>query len=107
MAAVPLHWQTITQLAQQMHRGTLSPVDIMEHLLSRVEALDGALHGFRLVTPARALAAAQAAALELQAGQDRGPLHGIPYAVKDLIDVQGVVLQKWRSIAIDATLGLR
>jgi aspartyl-tRNA(Asn)/glutamyl-tRNA(Gln) amidotransferase subunit A len=62
----------------------------MEHLLSRVEALDGALHGFRLVTRARALAAAQAAALELQAGQDRGPLHGIPYAVKDLIDVPAI-----------------
>jgi hypothetical protein len=45
MAALPLHWQTIAQLSQQMHRGILSPVDLMEHLLSRVAALDGALHG--------------------------------------------------------------
>jgi aspartyl-tRNA(Asn)/glutamyl-tRNA(Gln) amidotransferase subunit A len=88
MADLPLHWQTITQLSQQIHCGTLSPVDLMEHLLSRVEALDGTLHGFRLVTRERALAAAQAAALALRAGQDHGPLHGIPYAVKDLIDVQ-------------------
>jgi Asp-tRNA(Asn)/Glu-tRNA(Gln) amidotransferase A subunit family amidase len=47
MAALPLHWQTIAQLSQQMHRGTLSPVDLMEHLLSRVEALlDGVLQAF-------------------------------------------------------------
>ena len=90
MADIPVHWQTITQLSQQIHRGTLSPVDLMEHLLSRVAALDGTLHSFRLVARERALAAAQAAELDLRAGKDRGPLHGIPYAVKDLIDVQGL-----------------
>lgn len=90
MADIPVHWQTITQLSQQIHRGTLSPVDLMEHLLSRVATLDGALHSFRLVSRERALAAAQAAELDLRAGKNRGPLHGIPYAVKDLIDVQGL-----------------
>ncbi|MGQ4809629.1 2-amino-5-chloromuconic acid deaminase [Candidatus Entotheonellaceae bacterium PAL068K] len=89
MAATPLHWQTISALSQQIHSGTLSPVDLMEHLLARVEALDGALHAFRLIRRESALAAAQAAELALRAGQDAGPLHGIPYAVKDIIDVQG------------------
>jgi aspartyl-tRNA(Asn)/glutamyl-tRNA(Gln) amidotransferase subunit A len=90
MADTPVHWQTITQLSQQIHRGELSPVDLMECLLTRVAALDGALHSFRLVTRQRALDAAQAAELDLRAGKDRGPLHGIPYAVKDLIDVRGL-----------------
>jgi aspartyl-tRNA(Asn)/glutamyl-tRNA(Gln) amidotransferase subunit A len=90
MAETPLHWLTISALSQQIHSGTLSPVDLMEHLLARVEALDGSLHAFRLVPRERALAMAQAAALALRAGQDAGPLHGIPYAVKDIIDVQGL-----------------
>lgn len=90
MADVPFHWQTITALSEQIHRRTLSPVDLMEHLLSRVETLDGALHSFRLLSRERALAAAQAAEWDLRAGKDCGPLHGIPYAVKDLIDVQGL-----------------
>jgi aspartyl-tRNA(Asn)/glutamyl-tRNA(Gln) amidotransferase subunit A len=90
MAATPLHWQTISTLSQQIHDGTLSPVEIMEHLLAHVEALNSALHAFRLVPRERALAAAQAAELALRAGQDAGPLHGIPYAAKDIIDVQGL-----------------
>ncbi len=90
MAATPLHWQTISELSEQIHHGTLSSTDLMEHLLARVETLDGGLHSFRLVSRARALAAARAADLALQAGRDAGPLHGIPYAAKDIIDVQGL-----------------
>ncbi|MEE8303202.1 MAG: amidase [Candidatus Tectomicrobia bacterium] len=90
MSETPLHWQTITTLSQQIHRGTLSPVALMEHLLDRAEALDGTLHAFRLIPRDRALAAAQAAELTLRAGQDAGPLHGIPFAVKDIIDVNGL-----------------
>ena len=90
MSDTPLHWQTITTLSQQIHRGTLSPVALMEHLLDRAEALDSALHAFRLIPRDRALAAAQAAELTLRAGQDAGPLHGIPFAVKDIIDVNGL-----------------
>jgi aspartyl-tRNA(Asn)/glutamyl-tRNA(Gln) amidotransferase subunit A len=90
MTTTPWHWQSLTELSHHIHSGALSPVELMEHFLARVEALDGALHGFRLVPRERALAAARAAELALRAGQDAGPLHGIPYAVKDLIDVQGL-----------------
>lgn len=90
MADTPLHWQTISELSAQIHNGSLSPVELMEHLLNRVEALDGALHAFRLMPRERALAAARAAELTLRAGQDAGPLHGIPYAAKDIIDVKGL-----------------
>ena len=90
MADIPLHWQTISALSEQIHRGDLSPVDLMEHLLARAEALDGNLHAFRLIPRDRALAGARAAELDLRAGRDAGPLHGIPYAIKDIIDAQGL-----------------
>ena len=90
MTAAPLHWQTIGQLSEQIHSGQLSPVDLMEHLLDRVQSLDEQLHAFRLVPRERAMAGAQAAELALRAGRDTGPLHGIPYAAKDIIDVQGL-----------------
>lgn len=90
MAEAPLHWDSMSTLSQHIHQGTLSPVDLMEHLLARVDELDGTLRAFRLVPRDRALATARAAELALRAGQDAGPLHGIPYAVKDIIDVQGL-----------------
>ncbi len=91
MTDTPLHWQSIAELSRQIHDRTLSPVDLMRHLLDRVEALDPALDSFRLVPRERSLAAAEAAELALKAGQDSGPLHGIPYAAKDIIDVNGLV----------------
>ena len=90
MADIPLHWQPISALSEQIHRGVLSPVDLMKHLLARAETLNNRLNAFRLIPRERALAAAQAAELDLRAGRDAGPLHGIPYAVKDIIDVQGL-----------------
>ena len=90
MTSTPLHFQTITELARQLRSGDLSPVALTEHCLARLEALEPTLHAFRLPTPERARAAAQAVEIALQAGQDLGPLHGIPYAVKDLFDVQGL-----------------
>ncbi len=58
MVETPLHWQTISQLSEQIHRGTLSPVELMEHLLARTDVLDGGLNAFRLIPHERALAAA-------------------------------------------------
>ena len=110
MAETPLHWQTITALSRHIHDGTLSPVDLMTHLLNRVEALNGPLNAFRLVPRERALAAAQAAEMALRVGCDMGPLHGIPYAAKDIIDVQGLVttagsrLLQDNVVATDATV---
>ena len=101
MAETPWHWRTISALSQQIHSGKLSPVELMEHLLARVEALDEALHAFRLVPRARALAAARAAELTLRAGQDSGPLHGIPYAVKDIIDVAGLPTTAGSNLLLD------
>ncbi|ETX01603.1 MAG: hypothetical protein ETSY1_06755 [Candidatus Entotheonella factor] len=90
MTSTPLHFQTISELARQLRSGDLSPVDLTEHCLARMEALEPTLRAFRLPIPERAMAAAQAAEIALRAGQDLGPLHGIPYAVKDLFDVEGL-----------------
>ena len=101
MTSTPLHFQTITELSRQLRSGDLSPVALTEHCLSRLEALEPTLHAFRLPTPERARAAAQAAEIALSAGQDLGPLHGIPYAVKDLFDVQGLPTTAGSNLLLD------
>jgi aspartyl-tRNA(Asn)/glutamyl-tRNA(Gln) amidotransferase subunit A len=90
MSDTPLHWQSLSALSQHIRSGALSPVELTEHYLSRIAALDHTLHAFRLVSRERALAQAQAAELAVRAGMDIGPLHGIPYAAKDLFDVKGL-----------------
>lgn len=88
MDHTPLHYQSAAGLARQIRERTLSPVALTEHFLARIEALDGTLGAFRLVTRDRALAEAEAAEAALRSGRTIGPLHGIPYALKDLFDVQ-------------------
>ena len=85
-----LHYQPIAELGRRLRAGELSPVALTEALLARIEELDGTLGAFQLVAADRALAAARAAETQLAAGQDLGPLHGIPYAAKDLFDVGGL-----------------
>lgn len=70
--------------------GCLSPVSLVEDALARIAALEPHLHAFITVTAGRARAAAREAEAEIAAGRRRGPLHGIPYALKDLYDVAGV-----------------
>jgi aspartyl-tRNA(Asn)/glutamyl-tRNA(Gln) amidotransferase subunit A len=81
---------TITQLGAAFRTGRLSPVEVTQRCLDRIAALDDKLHAFITVTGERALADARDAAAELGRGRDRGPLHGVPIALKDLIDTAGV-----------------
>jgi aspartyl-tRNA(Asn)/glutamyl-tRNA(Gln) amidotransferase subunit A len=90
MSDPALAFESITGLAAKIRTGTLSPVALTEALLDRIATLDGRLHAFIALTRERALAEARAAELARRGGQDLGPLHGIPYAAKDLIDVRGV-----------------
>ena len=83
-------YQSIAELGRLLRSGELSPVTLTEALLARITDLDGALGAFQLVSTDRALAAARAAEANLAAGNDLGPLHGIPYAAKDLFDVGGL-----------------
>ena len=89
MTDTPLHFQSIAELGQRIRSGALSPVELTEALLERIERLNPSLHAFISVDRERALNEARAAEATLMAGQDLGPLHGIPYAVKDLYNVRG------------------
>ncbi len=81
---------SITELSQRYISGTVSPVEVVGQTLARIERLDPKLNSYLAVTAERALAHAARAEAEIRAGHGRGPLHGIPYAAKDLLDVQGL-----------------
>jgi aspartyl-tRNA(Asn)/glutamyl-tRNA(Gln) amidotransferase subunit A len=89
MADTTLEFATIGELAARIRTGALSPVKLTEGVLEAIAALDKRLHAFIAVTRDRALAEARAAESLLRGGADLGPLHGIPYAAKDLYDVKG------------------
>jgi aspartyl-tRNA(Asn)/glutamyl-tRNA(Gln) amidotransferase subunit A len=78
----------------------LSPVDLVDAALERVEAADGKLHAFVEVYDKEARLAAEAAHKAIRSGHAIGPLHGIPIALKDLIEIEGRVTtggsQVWR-----------
>ncbi|HSX73668.1 MAG TPA: amidase family protein, partial [Shinella sp.] len=81
----------IRRLAALVADRALSAVEVTEHFLARMAALDGALAGFNLPTPEAARTAAAALDARLAAGEAAGPLAGIPLSVKDVADVAGLV----------------
>ena len=80
---------TIGDAAAAIRRGELSPTDLVEMSLERLDATEPHLHAFVLMFADQARIDAERAEQELAAGRDRGPLHGIPFAVKDVFDVAG------------------
>jgi amidase len=85
-----LHYLTLAEVARLIEAKKISPVELTQLMLARISALDGRLHSYATVMADSALAAAQAAEREIQSGHYRGPLHGIPVAVKDLCYTKGV-----------------
>jgi len=81
---------TIFDLAPRLRRKEVSPVALTRACLDRIEKLNPALNAFITVSTVSALAEAQAAEIEISRGEWRGPLHGIPVGIKDLIDTAGV-----------------
>ena len=84
-------YATISQAAAAIRAGETSSVELTRSSLVRIERLDGLLNAFITVTADAALQQAAQADRELAAGRDRGVLHGIPVAIKDLIDTRGVL----------------
>jgi aspartyl-tRNA(Asn)/glutamyl-tRNA(Gln) amidotransferase subunit A len=78
------------ELGRRIARRELSPVEVTRALLERIERLDARLNAFLTVSADRALTEATAAEREIAAGQSRGPLHGVPMALKDLFDTAGL-----------------
>jgi aspartyl-tRNA(Asn)/glutamyl-tRNA(Gln) amidotransferase subunit A len=81
---------SISEAAELLRRKEISPVDLATACLDRIERLNPVLNAFITVTQEAALAQARVAEDEIQRGQWRGPLHGIPIGLKDLIDTAGV-----------------
>lgn len=80
----------IAALSERIRTRALSPVDLAEACLARVEVAAPRLACFVTVTAERARAEARAAEAEIAAGRWRGPLHGIPYGLKDVVDTRGI-----------------
>ncbi|SFS78408.1 amidase [Saccharopolyspora flava] len=82
--------RTLAELGERLRADEIRSVDLVKAALTAIDALDGTLNAFVTVDRAGALRAAETADAELADGRDRGPLHGIPVAVKDIIDVAGL-----------------
>jgi len=82
--------RTILELAPLLRQKEISPVELTQACLERIENLNPALNAFITVPAELALTAARTAEAEIAHGEWRGPLHGIPIALKDLIDTAGV-----------------
>jgi aspartyl-tRNA(Asn)/glutamyl-tRNA(Gln) amidotransferase subunit A len=80
---------SVRELGRRIKAGKLSPVKLAESYLERSQTLGAKLNAYALLTPKLTLQQAAAAEREIAAGKYRGPLHGIPYAAKDLLAVAG------------------
>jgi aspartyl-tRNA(Asn)/glutamyl-tRNA(Gln) amidotransferase subunit A len=90
MSRIDPAWATVAELSRAFADRTLSPVDAVEALLERIRKRD-ALHAYIAVYESDARLAAEAADRARRSGHAVGPLHGVPIALKDLIDMQGRV----------------
>jgi aspartyl-tRNA(Asn)/glutamyl-tRNA(Gln) amidotransferase subunit A len=85
-----LAWLTVAEAAELLRAKKLSPVEYTKALIDRVERHDSQLNAFLRFTPELALEDAKRAEKEITRGAWRGPLHGVPYGLKDIIDYAGL-----------------
>jgi amidase len=85
----PIHYCSLSSAADAIRDGQISPVELTEILLARIDSIDGKLMSYATVMAEQALEAARKAEQEIRAGNYKGPLHGIPIAVKDLCYTAG------------------
>jgi len=103
MDATAICYLSINELATQLRAGKLSSVEVTRCILDRIGRLNPRLHAYLTVLEDSAMSSAAKADAEIRAGRWRGPLHGVPVAVKDLCFTKGVattcaskVLRDWR-----------
>ena len=88
MVSEDILYLPVTELSRRIRLRQLSPVKLTEAYLERSQKMGARLNAYATLTPDLALKQAQAAEKEIAAGKHRGPLHGIPYAAKDLLAVR-------------------
>ena len=81
----------IDDLSRLIRKKEVSPVEVVEAHLRRIEALNPDIFAYQTLTAERALAQAKAAEEDILKGQWRGPMHGVPYGAKDIVDTAGVL----------------
>src|SRR5512132_160602 len=91
MTTIDPVWTTVAELSRAFGARTLSPVDAVEALIGRIHRRNPALQAYIAVYEADARLAAEAADKAIRAGHRVGPLHGVPIALKDLVDLEGRV----------------
>ena len=96
---------TIAELAPLVRAGAVSPVELTEHALTRIEEDDGRANAVQLVLAEEARAAARRAEDEVAGGRWRGPLHGVPVAVKDLLAMKDTVTTSGSRILAEHVTG--
>lgn len=96
-----LHYLSLDEVARRLKARKLSSVEATQAILDRIGRLDPGLKSYATVTPERALADAVRLDAETAAGTSRGPLHGVPIAVKDLCNTEGVATAAGMAIRRD------
>src|SRR2546422_8515620 len=90
MLSEDILYLSVHELGEQIRSRRISPVELTESYLARLEKLGSKLGAVAALTPDLALEQARAVEKELAAGRSRGPLHGIPYGAKDLLATRGI-----------------
>jgi aspartyl-tRNA(Asn)/glutamyl-tRNA(Gln) amidotransferase subunit A len=96
-----LHWMTVAEAAGAIAARKLSPVELMKTLLDRIGRFDPKLNVFIRLDGNAGMDAARAAEAEVASGRQRGPLHGVPVGIKDIIDVAGLPTTCHSKLLID------
>lgn len=96
-----IEYLTLAEASRLIAAKKLSPVEFTQALVARIEALEPQLNAFVTLTAERALEHARVAEREIANGRRRGPLHGIPYALKDIYDTRGILTTGGSRVAID------
>lgn len=86
----PLHELSIAEAGAALRSGAVTSMALTEDALARIGRIDPSINSFILVTRDRAMADAARADKELKAGIDKGPMHGVPYALKDIFDTADI-----------------
>jgi amidase len=101
MSLDSIHFQPLTTVAKHIAAGDISPVEVTEAILTRIETYDQGLHSYTTVTADVALDQAKEAEAEIMKGIYRGVMHGIPIAVKDLCFTKGITTTGGMTIYAD------